>query len=118
MIFGNQPNDPWTSYDFKLLEAYQICLDETCPECSQPMWLCHSNSNRIEWAIHESTCHATRARIAHNDNKKPMKERAKGKDKSDWGVTLSAVPRVPKVFDDQTLPTRREFYEELAESRA
>lgn len=111
MIFREQPGKDWEPYDFALIEAYQILQDEVCPKCGQPIWLCRSDSPRIEFGVEETVCYATRAieeRNAKSGKDKPTKEQRK-----EWGRIRYAVPRVP---DNETgdLPTRKDFYEARA----
>ena len=111
IVFHEQPTKPWTELDFKLLEAYQQLQDEICPQCGQPVWLCRSNAQNIEWSVEETTCWASRAveeKKWKHDHKKgsPKKE-----DKAEWGRVLYPVPRVPNYLGETAvLPTREEFY--------
>lgn len=112
MLFHEQPTDPWTAYDFKILEAYQILQDEICHQCGNPVWLCHSTSNSVEFKAYETTCYATRERMKREDNKKPSKERADKKEKAEWGVVTTMTPYKPDYAEGE-MPTRREYYESL-----
>jgi rRNA maturation protein Nop10 len=112
MLFHEQPTDPWNKYDFKLLEAFQILQDETCPQCGNPVWLCHSSSNRVDFKAYETICHATVARMRREDSKKPRDQRAKSDERKEWGRTTTMIPFKPDAVEGD-LPTRREYYEEL-----
>jgi len=117
MIFHEQPTDPWTPYDFKLLEAYQILQDELCPKCGHPVWLCRSNSNRVEFKAQEAYCAGERALKEKEDLGKPKAERANPAEKRQWGQYTYTVPYSPPNIEGG-LPTRREYYQELAKSSA
>jgi hypothetical protein len=113
MLFHEQPGDPWTPYDFKLLEAYQILQDETCPSCGHPVWLCRNPDPRVSWKVRDTTCYATKAQEEINDSKKPRKEQASKEDKKKWGVSTYTVPYVPPNLKDAELPTRSDYYRDL-----
>lgn len=112
MLFHEQPTDPWNAYDFKLLEAYQILMDETCPQCGNPVWLCRSDSPNVGFRAYETVCHATKERLRREDSKKPRNERASREERAEWGVTTSMVPHKPEYADGE-MPTRFEYYESL-----
>lgn len=40
-----------------VIAALQL-KDETCPECGTPIWLGHTYSNKVEFAVEYSICHA------------------------------------------------------------
>lgn len=113
MIFHEQPTDPWLPFDFKLLEAFQMLQDETCPKCGHPVWLCRSTSNNVAFKVQTATCYAEKAQLAAEDSKKSKKEKADSKDRAKWGQYTYVVPYNPPNADGP-LPTRREFYEEQA----
>jgi hypothetical protein len=114
MIFHEQPTDPWLPFDFKLLEAYQMLQDEICPKCGHPVWLCRSTSNRVEFKARAAVCYAERALREYEDQKKPRGEREKDrKVKASWGEFYYTQPFVPDNIEGE-LPTRDEFYSELA----
>lgn len=112
MLFHEQPTDPWNQYDFKLLEAYQILLDETCSQCGNPVWLCHSDSPNVSFKAYETVCHATKERMRREDSKRDKKDRADAKEKKSWGVATSMLPYKPEYADGE-MPTRRQYYEQL-----
>lgn len=112
MLFHEQPTDPWNQYDFKLLEAFQILKDETCPQCGNPVWLCHSDSPNVAFKAWETVCHATKEMLRREDSKKPRKERASKDEKAEWGKTTSMIAYKPEYADGE-MPTRREYYESL-----
>ena len=54
---GN-PNGSWGEYDFALAEAAQILDSEFCPSCKQPIWLCHSETDEIQFKVRDEHCYA------------------------------------------------------------
>lgn len=113
MIFHEQPTDPWTPFDFKLLEAYQILQDELCPKCGHPIWLCRSTSNRVEFKAQAAYCSGERALKEKEDQAKPVKERAKKNERSHWGEFFYTTPYSPPNVEGG-LPSRADFYREIA----
>lgn len=110
MVFREQPVGMWTDMDFKLLEAYQITLNERCPQCGNPVWLCHSTSDDISWHLEKSVCHATREK-EKIEWRKDHKGAPKAKDSQDWGVAPYMVPSVPSYRPEGTkLPRREDYY--------
>lgn len=103
MVFYAQPTDPWESYDFKLLEAYQILQDETCSMCGQPIWICRSTSSNIRIMVRKSQCNVS----TELEKKQQADEKAKRKLKpGEYYYT------VVETYDKGNLPTRAEFYNE------
>jgi len=110
MLFYEQPTDPWIPFDFKLLEAYQRLQDEICPKCGHPVWLCRSTSNRVQFRVREAYCAAERA-LKEKENQGNKK--IKASEKKEWGRYYYTEPYVPETIGGE-LPSRREYYEELA----
>ena len=52
------PNSGWTRLDYLLQDAYYIMDREICSICNNPIWLCHSTDNRIEFKVDVRTCYA------------------------------------------------------------
>ena len=48
----------WTSHDYRLQEACYILDKEICQSCGNPVWLCHSTNNTIDFEIVTGTCYA------------------------------------------------------------
>lgn len=115
MLFHEQPTESWTEYDFKLLEAYQRLQDETCPKCGHPVWLCRSTSNHVEFRVREAYCAAERALKEKDFSQRSSGDRKKmdKKERASWGRFYYTEPVVPSVVGGN-LPTRKEFYEEMA----
>lgn len=113
MIFREQPTDPWTDYDFALIEAYQTIKDETCQQCGNPIWLCRSSSNAFKFTVKTDTCQGTKALERYKDDKKKASEREKDNEvKKNWGKFFYTVPTLLPF--EEKMPTRRDFYEEKA----
>lgn len=112
MVFHEQPTDPWTDADFRLLEAYQILQDETCGNCGHPIWLCRSNE--VLWAVRSATCQAERTVAEWRDGRTDKD----GKSTVKEGTHPYSVPFV-HTFDDSgnpvedydNLPSRRSFFQ-------
>lgn len=109
MIFHTPPSDPWEQFDFKLLEAYQILQDETCPHCGNPVWVCRSTNPRIRFKMQKSVCFAER----YEEEWKNRKNRRMGK-----GETWSPGPGeqwfpVLDLPEGEPMPTRMDYIKEL-----
>lgn len=115
MIYHEQPGDPWTPFDFKLLEAYQILQDETCPRCGHPVWLCRSKSNRVEFKAEEGYCSGERAVEERKDASRDKKNRADKETRKSWGQFFYSTPFTPENVEGG-LPTRSEYYKDLGVS--
>lgn len=116
MIFYEQPTDPWTPFDFKLLEAYQMLQDELCPKCGHPVWLCRSESNRVQFKVRAAVCYAERALREKEDQSKKPNDREKDRSvRQSWGEFFYTQPFIPENVEGE-LPTRMEFYTGFAES--
>ena len=114
MLFYTQPSTPWEPFDFKLLEAFQILEDETCPKCGQPTWLCRSTAPNIEFSVQNTVCYATRAVEERRYAESNKGKSASSKERRSWGLIEFAVPFVPDNADGE-LPTRRDYYNSLNE---
>lgn len=114
MIFHEQPTAPWVAFDFILLEAYQRLQDETCPNCGHPVWLCRSDSPDVQFRAEVGYCAGTRAVKEAEDRSRPTKDRADRETKKTWGRFTYPVPYAPP---GRELPTREQYYEDLAKSQ-
>jgi hypothetical protein len=108
MIFHEQPSDPWTPFDFMLLEAYQMLQEETCAECGNPIWVCRNdNAHNVGFKVKTSTCYA-KAELDKWHDKQSKKDGAKN--------NFGEIPYVvPYTYDESDLPTRTSYYKYLAE---
>lgn len=111
MIFRTQPTEPWETYDFKLLEAYQVLQDETCQHCGNPLWLCRSSDRNVNPVVKIATC----------SGKAALEKREKGR-QSDGKKKQRVRDLLPgeyeyvvfePVLKDQPLPTRSDWLEEM-----
>ena len=117
MVLRVQPNRDWDDLDFKLMEAYQVLDDETCPKCGHPTWLCRSTSQDIEWTARDSICYATKRMEEKQDTDRPKGNKASKEERAKWGRIDFAIPRVPKNRAElgNELPSRTDYFESLAE---
>lgn len=115
MLFYTQPNTAWEPFDFKLIEAYQIMQDETCPSCGQPVWLCRSDDERIEWKTGSTVCYATKALEEsrwNRENSGKKKSQQSPRDAKNWGLSEYPVAFSPDNRGG-VLPNRRDYFERL-----
>lgn len=109
MLFHEQPTDPWTPFDFKLLEAYQILQEETCQECGNPIWICRNeNAANVGFKIKTAKCFA-KAEL----DKWHEKEEKKKTSKKHYGEYPYVVAY---TYDGSDMPSRRSYYEALADA--
>ena len=113
MIFHEQPTDPWTPYDFMLLEAYQILQDETCNQCGNPIWVCRSEDPNVTFKIRNSVCFADREFKKWEKSKQKQAERLK---KGAWEPEPGEewYP-VAVTVDGGPLPSRNDYLRSLAD---
>lgn len=108
MLFHEQPSDPWTPFDFMLVEALQILEDETCSECGNPIWVCRNNeASNVGFKIKTTKCYAK----AELDKWREVEEK-KNKNKKKYGEMPYIVAY---TYDDGPLPTRQEYYQGLSD---
>ena len=65
MILHTQPGKKWDEFDFLCLEAHQMVVDERCPQCGYPKWMCHDESGDIGFKPVLDTCFAVREVESH-----------------------------------------------------
>jgi hypothetical protein len=103
MLFHEQPDEPWTEFDFMLVEAFQMLQDETCGDCGNPIWICRNDkASNVGFKIKTSTCFAK----AELEKWQEREEKAKGKKKK-YGQSPYVVPY---TYDESQLPSRKSFY--------
>lgn len=101
------PNTGWTQEDYLIQDAFFMMETEVCTICNNPIWLCHSTDNRIDFSVKTRTCYA----------KAEMEDFEKGeKGKNlDSGEYIIAVP--VGIEDEkgvpEPLPARHEAYERM-----
>lgn len=110
MLFYEQPSDPWTPYDFKLLEAYQILQDETCPVCGNPIWICRSTDSDIVFKMQNTTCFADRTETLWRQQKEKLSQK-KGTKQWEPEPGDQWFP-VAETVSGGPLPSRDDFYRE------
>lgn len=108
MLFHEQPSDPWTPFDFMLLEAFQILQDETCTDCGNPIWICRNEfASNVGFKVKTSKCYG-RAEL----EKWQEKEDKKKSSKKNYGERPYIVAY---TYDDSEMPTRMSYYASLVE---
>jgi hypothetical protein len=108
MLFHEQPDLPWTKFDFLLLEAYQMLQDETCSMCGSPIWICRNESAaNVGFKIKTATCFAKVELDKHQE-----REEKKNKKKKKYGEQEYIIPY---TYDGGELPTRMSYLNALAE---
>jgi hypothetical protein len=106
-LFKEQPSSEWTDLDFMLIEAMQILEDETCGQCGNPIWICRSESaSSVGFKIKVATCFA-QAELDRWNEKEDKKKNKKRHGQYPY-VT-------PFTYDNSEMPSRMDFYKELAE---
>lgn len=107
MLFHEQPDDPWTEFDFMLVESFQMLEDETCSECGNPIWICRNESaTNVGFKIKTTKCFAK----AELDKWREAEEKKKKKQKHGEMPYIVAY-----TYDESPMPTRREYYESLSD---
>lgn len=98
------PHGQWTRMDYRLQDAYFTMDTEVCTICNNPIWLCHSTDNRIDFKVKTRTCYA-KAEIEDYEKSE------KGKS-LDSGAYLIAVPVgiEDEKGEPEPLPRRHEAY--------
>lgn len=99
LLCDPEPTVGWTRLDYLIQDAYLTMDRERCTICNNPVWLCHSTDNRIDFKVVTRTCYA-KAEL------EDFEKTDKGK-KLDAGEYLVARPI---GIDEDPLPTRHEAY--------
>lgn len=108
MLFHEQPSDPWTRFDFMLLEAYQMLQDETCNECGNPIWVCRNESaTNVGFKVKVAKCFAKAELDKWNE-----KEEKKKSSKKSYGEYPYVIAY---TYDEEPLPSRESYYRSLSE---
>jgi hypothetical protein len=111
VLFKEQPSDPWSDLDFLLIEAMQILEEETCRECGSPIWICRNDmASNVGFKVKTATCFA-RAELERWSEREDKKKTGKKR----YGEYPYAVPY---TYDGTELPSRIQFYKDLAEKHA
>lgn len=106
LLSESQPSDPWSRADKKLALAYTILQRETCAKCGQPLWVCRSTNPELTFKAKKAVCFASQEleKYAESKNGKTLKK----------GEYIYAVP-VLGYDETKPLPSRREYFESLAD---
>lgn len=108
MLFHEQPTDPWTKFDFLLLEAYQILKDETCGHCGNPIWICRNEfASNVGFKIKVSKCFAKAELDKHHEQQEKSKHKKKTYGETDYAVAYT--------YDNSDMPTRISYYKAMIE---
>jgi hypothetical protein len=94
-----------TYLDELFITAYEFLQNETCPECGEPVWVCHNDSNDIQFKGRETICYKTRARIQYKEERTKVPKKSRDKQA---GITYL----VRTVFESGKLPRRKRYYKE------
>jgi hypothetical protein len=109
MLFHEQPSDPWISFDFRLLEAYQTLQDETCGECGNPIWICRNEgATNVGFKVKVAKCFA-KAELERWTEKEDKKKSSK-KTYGEYPYTIAYT------YDGTEMPTRLSYMEHLYEA--
>lgn len=102
------PFTGWTSYDYRLQEAINIMDREVCKSCGNPVWLCHSADNRIQFEVRTGACYA-KAEVEEFEDEKANNP------KLNAGEYHYAVPVGLELGDGkyEPLPSRREALQKV-----
>lgn len=109
MLFHEQPDMPWTKFDFLLLEAYQILQDETCSMCGNPIWICRNEyANNVGFKIKSAKCFAKAELDKHNERQEKKKSKSKKYGEQDYVI--------PYAYNEGELPTRMGYLNAAAQA--
>lgn len=107
MLFHEQPNTDWDSFDFLLVEAMQMLEDETCSECGNPIWICRNeNADNVGFKIKITKCFAK----AELDKWREAEEKKKKKAKPGEMPYIVAY-----TYDGGLMPSRMGYYQSLSD---
>ena len=111
MLFHEQPDLPWTKFDFLLLEAYQMLQDETCAMCSNPIWICRNEyASTIGFKIKSTKCFAKAELDRHQERESKKKSKAKKHGEQEYVLAYT--------YDGSELPTRMSYLNAMAQAMA
>lgn len=111
LLCDPNPHGEWTRLDYMLQDAYFTMNNEVCTICNNPVWLCHSTDNRIDFKVKTRTCYA-KAEIEDYEKSERGKNLAHGE-------YLIAVPVgiEDERGENEPLPTRHEAYESMPKDK-
>lgn len=107
LLCESDPYGGWLPVDYMIQEAYHTMDQEVCTICNNPIWLCHSTDNRIDFKVTTRTCYA-----------KAELEDAEKRDKSKSLGSGEYLVARPIGIEDlrgsyEPLPNRHEAYERM-----
>ena len=109
MLFHEQPDLPWTKFDFLLLEAYQMLQDETCSMCGNPIWICRNEyATNVGFKIKSSKCFAKAELDRHQEKESKKKNKNKKHGEQEYIVAYA--------YDGGDMPTRMSYLNAIADS--
>ena len=107
ILMEPDPNGEWSKVDYLLVDAYFTLDSEICSMCQNPIWLCHSTDNRIDFIVSKRTCYA-------KAEQEDFEKGPKGKNLSSGEYLISRAAGIEGVNGErEPLPTRREAYSKL-----
>lgn len=101
------PYSEWSDLDYSFLQAYQVIEDETCHKCGNPIWLCRSSDNNIDWSVDTTTCYASKAIDAKRYREDNPTKQPDSATRRRWGTEYTAKPQ--PIRKDIPLPTRSDY---------
>lgn len=110
-VLGRDSRKKWGKWDFLLAKAYQRYLDELCPQCGMPVYICHSEDSRIEFKINKDVC------FAAADVERVQKANTDPKKGAEPGVRFAPEPRLVGVAEGEDIELsdfRIPYYREIA----
>ena len=108
MLFHEQPTEPWTKFDFLLLEAYQILKDETCQMCGNPIWICRNEfADNVGFKIKTTKCFAKAELDRYQEQQDKKKSKSKKHGEQEYVLAYT--------YDGSDMPTRLSYYKQLSE---
>ena len=104
ILESSNPYSSWERLDYIIQDAIFILEREVCPRCNNPIWICHSTDNSIDFKVVKRTCYAT---AELEDDEKAGKQKD-----LDPGQYTIAVPVGIENEDGsfEPLPSRHEAY--------
>jgi hypothetical protein len=104
ILKDKQPSDGWSSIDKKLVIAFQILEDETCPDCGTPIWIGHSEDSSVVFDVKSRICYACAEIETQREKESKRKNHKPTKGKKEF-----------VVLDDETKqPSREAYYSALS----
>ncbi len=104
ILKDKQPSDGWSAIDKKLVIAFQILEDETCPDCGTPVWIGHSEDNSVVFDVKSRICYACAEIETQREKESKRKNHKPVKGKKEFVV----------LDEDAKQPTRQEYYDSLS----